>query len=97
MEPKKYTDQELSRREKLNRLIETNNNPFTISKFERNFNSETFKKKFNDFSKEELHENTTNVKIAGRIMAIRQTFGVLKDFNGKVQFYINKKNVDENI
>ena len=74
-----FTDQEQSRRAKLAKLIEEGNDPFKIERFERNFNSLTFKDKYKDRSKEELHECTDEIKIAGRVMAIRQTFAVIKD------------------
>ncbi len=86
-----FTDQEQSRRAKLAKLVEEGNDPFKIERFERNFNSLTFKDKYKNCSKEELHECTDEIKIAGRVMAIRQTFAVIKDFYGQVQLYINKK------
>jgi lysyl-tRNA synthetase class 2 len=89
-----FNDQELAKREKLSKLQKEGNDPFLVQKFVRNYNCETFKDEFDKFSKEELHENTTKVLIAGRIMAIRQTFGIIKDFYGKIQFYIHKKTFD---
>ncbi|MDE6477604.1 MAG: hypothetical protein K2L48_05575 [Mycoplasmoidaceae bacterium] len=86
-----FTDQEQSRRAKLAKLVEEGNDPFKIERFERNFNSLTFKDKYKDHSKEELHDCTDEIRIAGRVMAIRQTFAVIKDFYGPVQLYINKK------
>jgi lysyl-tRNA synthetase class 2 len=88
---RKFNDQELIRREKLKKLQQSNHDPFLITKFERNYNSLSFKNEFSKFSKEELHENTTKVVLAGRILAIRQTFVIIADFYGKVQLYINKK------
>ncbi|MDE7433589.1 MAG: hypothetical protein K2M43_00320 [Mycoplasmoidaceae bacterium] len=78
-------------------MVEENNDPFKIERFERNFNSQTVKEKYAANSKEELHECTDVIKIAGRIMAIRQTFAVLKDFFGTVQLYINKKTCDPKV
>ncbi len=91
------TDQEVIRREKLTKMVEEGKDPFKIEKFERNFNSASFKEKYQNSSKEELHECADEIKIAGRIMAIRQTFAVLKDFDGTVQLYINKKTCDPKI
>lgn len=91
---RKFNDQELAKREKLKKLQESNNDPFYINKFLRNFNSQSFKTKFGEFTKEELHEDKTPISIAGRVMSIRQTFGVIKDGYGSIQFYVNKKNVD---
>jgi lysyl-tRNA synthetase class 2 len=86
-----FNDQEQIKRAKLQKLIEKNQNPFLHQKFERNYNSQTFKAEFEKFTKEELHENTTKILIAGRVMAMRQTFGVIQDFAGSVQYYYNKK------
>jgi len=92
-----FTDQELSRRKKLSDLQEQGKDPYVIQKFIRNYNSQTYIQEFSKFTKEELHENTTKILIAGRVMAIRQTFGVIKDFFGKVQFYVGKKSVSEEV
>ena len=92
-----FTDQEQSRRNKLTQLVNEGNDPFKYERFERNFTSSSFKETYNNISKEELHECTDEIKIAGRIMAIRQTFAVLKDFDGTVQLYINKKTCDPKI
>jgi lysyl-tRNA synthetase class 2 len=89
---RKFNDQELNRRDKLKRLQEQKRNPFEITKFDRNYNTLSFKKEFDKFSKEELHTNESKISLAGRIIAIRQTFLVLRDFYGKTQLYINKKN-----
>jgi lysyl-tRNA synthetase class 2 len=91
MAARHFSDQELIRREKLSKLQKENKDPFVIQKFERNFNTESFKKQFEQFSKEQLHEDNTEILIAGRVMAIRQSFGVIQDFYGRLQFYINKK------
>lgn len=97
MDNRKFNDQETIRRNKLQELRSQNKDPFKIEKFERNFNSESFIKTYDKFSKEELHECSDEIRIAGRILAIRQTFGVIKDFYGKVQFYLNKKSVSEEL
>jgi lysyl-tRNA synthetase class 2 len=90
----KLNDQEIAKRDKLKRLQQQNNDPFWITKFVRNFNSSSFRQQFSQFTKEQLHEDKTKITIAGRVMSIRQTFGVIKDFGGTIQFYINKKNVE---
>ncbi len=91
---RKFNDQELARRAKLDKLIEMGKNPYLIENFERNHTSGSFIKKYEKCSHEELQENKDVIKIAGRVMAIRQTFGVINDFEGDVQFYINKKTFD---
>lgn len=97
MDNRQFNDQEQIRRNKLINLQNQQHDPFAIERFERNFNAKTFKAKYDQFSKEELHSSTDEIKMAGRIMAIRQTFGLIKDFSGSTQFYINKKSVSEEI
>ncbi len=95
MSIRKFNDQELARRNHLKELQQNNNDPFKHEKFVRNFNTKSFNEKYQDSDKEELHNSTDKVLIAGRIMAIRQTFGVIKDFYGTTQFYLNKKTISE--
>lgn len=94
---KKLTDQEQIRWDKLNELKQNNQNPFSITSCKRTHLIKDFIIEFNDFSKEELHDKFHNKEIylTGRIMNQRQTFGVIKDYTGRIQFYLNKKNVDE--
>jgi lysyl-tRNA synthetase class 2 len=89
---RKFNDQEQTKRNKLKKIQKDNNDPFLITKFDRNFNSLSFKQAFDKFTKEELHEKNDKIIMAGRILAIRQTFAVIRDFYGKTQIYINKKN-----
>ena len=89
-----FTEQELVRREKIDFLKENNIDPFG-QRFDRNFNSKTLKKAFEEFSKEELHDmETENIKIAGRIMTKRGKgkagFAHIMDMFGRVQLYIRK-------
>ena len=91
---RKFNDQQLTRRSKLQKLIDTGHNPYLIEKFTRTSNCAEFTKKYDQFSHEQLLQNNDEVKIAGRVMLIRQTFGVISDFSGKLQFYINKKTFD---
>jgi len=95
MSIRKFNDQELARRNRLKELQQNNNDPFKNEKFVRNFNTKSFNEKYQDSTKEELHNSNDKVLIAGRIMAIRQTFGVIKDFYGTAQFYLNKKTIPE--
>ena len=95
---RKFSDQELIRRDKLKKLQEENRNPYEVEIVNRTFTLEQFNKEFSQFSKDELHNNTSQkIQLVGRVMSIRQTFGVIKDFSGQTQFYINKKNVDESV
>ena len=90
MDNRKFNDQEQVRRNYLKELQASNNDPFINERFIRNHNSESFKAMYDKFTKEELHESKDKILIAGRVMSLRQTFGVIKDFNGSVQFYLNK-------
>lgn len=87
---RKFSDQELIRREKLNHLQSQNQNPYECERVERTLNIGDFCQKYNNIE----HESNDEVRLAGRVMAMRQTFGVIKDFFGQVQFYLNKKNLD---
>ncbi len=91
---RKFNDQEQVRRTKLQKLIDMGKNPYLIEHFERTHTSASFIKQYEKFSHEQLQTNNDVIKIAGRVMAIRQTFGVINDFAGDVQFYINKKTFD---
>ena len=94
---RKFSEQELIRREKLNKLITNNQNPFEVEFVDRTCTINEFNNKYEPYSKDELHNDTTNITLAGRVMGIRQTFGVIKDFSGNGQFYVNKKNVDAKV
>lgn len=91
---RKFNDQELARRAKLQKLIEMGKNPFLIEKFDRTHTNKEFIDQYEKFDKDTLHNDQTEVRVAGRVMAIRQTFGVIADFSGDLQFYINKKTFD---
>lgn len=86
---RKFTDQELARRSKLKDLQSINKDPFIVEKVNNTINTKEFEKKFSSLE----HHDEQIWTISGRVMAMRQTFGVIKDFFGKLQFYINK---DEN-
>lgn len=91
---RKFNDQQITRRTKLQKLIDMGQNPFLIEKFVRTTNCAEFIKKYDQFSHEQLQQNKDKVKIAGRVMLIRQTFGMINDFSGQLQFYIDKKTFD---
>lgn len=100
MKNRKLNDQEQSRYNKLDKLIELNKNPFKEVRFNRTHNIKEFMNEFNKFTKEELHNSENNQKlflISGRVMNQRQTFGVIKDFSGKLQYYYNKKTLEESV
>ena len=95
----KLSEQEIVRREKLEQLIEQGLDPFG-QRFDRNSTTDTLRKKYDEFSKEELHDmDTEPVKIAGRIMTKRgkgkAAFAHIMDQNGQVQLYIRLDAVGE--
>ncbi len=82
------------RHEKLATLKESGNDPFLITKFDFNNDSANIKSNFEEF------EGKT-VKIAGRIIARRimgkASFVGLSDSTGKIQLYIKRDDVGEDI
>jgi len=91
----KLSEQEIIRRQKAEELRAQGIDPFG-SRFDRTHNTETFKKQFSSFTKEELHDNPNPevVKIAGRIMTKRVKgkagFTHIQDQYGQVQLYIRQ-------
>ncbi|WNE41789.1 MAG: Lysine--tRNA ligase [Mycoplasmataceae bacterium] len=85
--------------EKLKNLKENNKNPFSISKFDVNSDVKSIFDQFVSFEKLELERKNISVKIAGRIMRIRNFgnlfFAVLRSFDGDIQL-ISIKNKDFN-
>jgi lysyl-tRNA synthetase class 2 len=92
---RKLTDQEIAKREQLKKLQDLNLDPYKINSFHITHTSLLFKSEFNKFSKESLHDDKTQISLAGRVMAIRQTFAQLQDDSGTIQIYINKKETPE--
>lgn len=91
---RKFSDQELIRRTHLQELKNQNKNPFLITKVDRSMFLKDFAEKYKNFSKEELYNmDLEKLTLAGRLIGIRQTFGIIQDFSAKLQIYINKKNV----
>ncbi|QZX49210.1 lysine--tRNA ligase [Mycoplasma sp. E35C] len=91
---RKLNDQELVRLDKLNRLIESNQNPYEVTKVDNTHNSKTFKEEFEKYSKEELSSLKLKqpITVSGRVMGIRRTFILIQDFYSEFQLYINKNN-----
>ena len=95
---RKFTDQEIVRREKADKLKEKGINPFG-HKFITNSDSKEIKDKFEKFDKEELESKKSEVIIAGRIMSKRRSgkagFMHIQDKHGKIQIFISLNNVGE--
>ena len=95
----KLSEQEIVRREKLVELKAKGIDPFG-QRFDRNNNTETLRQKFDQYSKEELHDMETEpVKIAGRLMTKRGKgkagFANIMDQFGQVQLYVRLDAVGE--
>ena len=88
----KLSEQEVVRREKLEELKAKGIDPFG-QRFDRNNNSETIRLKYDQFTKEELHDmDQEPVKIAGRFMTKRGKgkagFAHIQDQHGQIQLYV---------
>ena len=91
-------DQQLIRREKMAALAEQGIDPFG-RRFERTADSAQLKEKYNDKTKEELHELAETATIAGRLMTKRGKgkvgFAHIQDREGQIQIYVRKDTVGE--
>jgi lysyl-tRNA synthetase class 2 len=63
--------------------------------FRRDSYAESLQKELGDKSKEELEQLNRQAKVAGRIMAMRGPFLVLQDMTGRIQAYVDKKQLPE--
>ena len=92
------TEQERVRRQKLEKYIELGIDPFG-QRYEVTHKSLEIKEKYNGLSHEELEALNVNVRVAGRIMFIRKmgkaSFFTIQDRDGKIQIYIRKDDVGE--
>ncbi len=97
---REFTDQELARREKLNKIRELGMDPFG-HKFERTDFSTDVKEKVAGLDHDEVIEKNIHVTVAGRIMFIRKmgkaSFFSIKDKKGPIQVYISINDVGEDV
>ena len=95
---RKFNDQQLARRKKLDDLKAKGINPFGNA-YLRTANSKSIKDEYSSLSKEELENNKVNVSIAGRIMSKRRMgkmcFMHIQDRFGNIQLVINKNDLGE--
>lgn len=95
---RKLTDQELARREKMNRIKDMNLDPFG-HRFDRTNNSAEIKEKYRNIEHDELENMDIHVSVAGRIMFMRKmgkaSFFTIKDRFGQIQVYISINDVGE--
>ena len=87
------TEQEAIRRAKLEKYIEKGIDPFG-SKYDRDSWSQDLKDQYSGLTHEELEEKAIDVKVAGRIMTLRDmgkvAFMHIQDKKGKIQVYLRK-------
>ena len=92
------TEQEAIRRAKLDKYKEKGIDPFG-EKYDRNAWSEDLKAEYTGLTHEELEEKHVVVKVAGRIMTLRDmgkvAFMHIQDKKGKIQIYLRKDALGE--
>ncbi len=95
---REFSEQELVRREKANKLRELGIDPFG-HRFEVTDFSKDIKDEYQDMTHDELDELHKEVTVAGRIMFIRKmgkaSFFSIKDKLGNIQIYISINDVGE--
>lgn len=94
----KLSEQEIIRREKLQKYKELGLDPFG-QKYDVTHKSAVIKNTYKDATHEELEEKAIEVSVAGRIMFIRKmgkaSFFAIQDREGFIQVYIQKDTVGE--
>ena len=96
----KLSEQEIVRRNKMQDLIDMGVNPYG-SRYDRTATCGQIEEEYGNCSKEELEEKNVTVKIAGRIMRKRRQgkagFMDIQDVSGKMQIYVRKDVVGEDV
>ena len=86
---KDYSEQEKIRRESLKKIMELGINPYPANEYILTTNSREIKQNYS-----EKENNFQDISIAGRIMSRRimgkASFIELKDFDGRIQVYLNR-------
>ena len=97
---REFTDQELIRREKAEKLKEMGLDPYG-NRFDRTAFNLEIKEKYKDVDHEEFENINDEYKIAGRIMFIRKmgkaSFFTIQDKTEKMQIYISINDVGEEV
>ena len=95
---RQFTEQELIRREKAEKLREAGLDPFG-SRFDRDSFAADLKEKYATVSHEEFENMDDTATVAGRIMFIRKmgkaSFFSIKDKTGHIQIYISINDIGE--
>jgi len=97
---REFTDQELIRREKAEKLREMGLDPYG-NRFDRTAFNLDIKEKYKDIEHEEFENINDEYTVAGRIMFIRKmgkaSFFTIQDKTGKMQIYISINDVGEEV
>lgn len=95
---RKLTDQELVRREKMQKIKDLGMDPFGEA-YERSAYALDIKEKYGEIEHDELENMDEEVSVAGRIMFIRKmgkaSFFTIKDKTEKIQIYISINDIGE--
>lgn len=93
-----FTEQELVRREKAEKLRSLGLDPFG-DRYDRDSLASDIKEKYKDLTHEELESMDEHAKVVGRIMFIRKmgkaSFFSIQDKSGKIQIYISINDIGE--
>lgn len=86
------SEQEIIRRNSLNKLRELGIDPYPAAEYEVNATSAQIKKEFSDDS-----EESREVSLAGRLMSFRimgkASFAEIQDHEGRIQIYVNRDEI----
>ncbi len=97
---REFSEQELVRREKANKIREMGMDPFG-QRFERTDYAKDLKEKYASVTHEEFENMNVQATVAGRIMFIRKmgkaSFFSIKDKTGSIQIYISINDVGEDV
>jgi len=92
MSNQELSEQEIIRRNSLNKLRELGIDPYPAAEYHVNATSAQIKNEFNDDSKDEWE-----VCIAGRLMSFRimgkASFAEIQDHEGRIQIYVNRDEI----
>jgi len=80
------------RREKLQKIRD--NGIAFPNHFRRDNYANNLQETYKNNSKEELESNNISVSVGGRLMLNRGAFLVIQDMTGRIQLYIDRKNID---
>ena len=97
---REFTDQELIRREKAEKLKEMGLDPYG-NRFDRTAFNNDIKEKYQDIEHDKFENINDEFTVAGRIMFIRKmgkaSFFTIQDKTGKLQVYISVNDVGEEV